>query len=105
MSGAASLATIVGDIGITDKILTARTDGAGTNLFIAELCTDGFFSFEGAFTEQVGGIVELHAVIIDKQMRPAVATVVQHQTIPTSTFESDREPTAGEAIADEAGQG
>ena len=89
MTGAASLAPVVGNIGVANEIFAASADGAGTNLLISKFLADRFFGFESAFAEQVGGIVKLDAFVINKQMCPAVATVVQHHAIPAGAFQGD----------------
>ncbi len=105
MTSAASLAAIVGHVGITHHILTAFTDGAGADLVVAQFVADCFFGLEGALAKEVGGVQVLHAVVIHEEVDPFVALIVDDQTVPTGAFERDGEPGAGEAIADVAGLG
>jgi len=76
VTGSPSLAAIISDVCITYQILTTRTNGAGADLFVAKFYADSFFGFVRAFAEQVGGIVELHTIIIDKKLRPFVTTIM-----------------------------
>jgi len=80
------LPAIVGHVGKAHAMLATRPDGAGTDLLIAQLLADGLFRFISALSEQVSGIQKFHMVVINKNVHPIVALVVNDDAIPTSAF-------------------
>ena len=73
-------------------------------MVVSHLLADGFFGFEGAFSKQIGGVKELHAVVINKKVRPTVTAVVQHDAIPSCSFKGNGKPTARKTVTDETCQ-
>jgi len=73
-------------------------------LIVSHLFADGFFRFESAFSKQIGGVKKFHAVVVDENIYPGVAAVVDDNAIPAGALESDRKPASGKAVAKKTSQ-
>ncbi len=102
---ASCLTTIIGDIGVANQIFATGADRAGADLVVAEFFADCLFGLKGALAKQIGRVIKLDAVVVDKQLGPPITAVVQHHAVPTRAFKRDGEPTAREAVTNKTGKG
>ncbi len=98
------MTAFVADGGKAHKVFAGFTDGGNARRRNIEFGADRGFAFERAFAAQWFGAVELHFVILNKNVRPCRGSAGDDESVDADALELQREITGGERIGDKSGK-